>query len=113
VGLGLSFGDLGFGFGPGGSLIERFFGPQRSGPPMGRDIEVDVPIPLSRVMTGGEEKVAYTRTSSCRACRGAGAKDGARHHPCAACQGTGQREVWSSSPRQRRPKERGSCKTPA
>jgi len=91
----IDFGDLlgGLGFelggAGGGGLFERFFGGRRRGPPRGRDLEVVLEIPLSRVVTGGEEQVSYARSSPCGACRGTGAKDGTKLHRCAACGGSG------------------------
>ncbi len=84
-GLNFDFGDLGFG----GGLFDRFFGRRHVGPPRGENIEVPLDIPLARVLTGGEERVGYTRPSVCEPCRGTGARDGTRLHRCAACQGTG------------------------
>jgi len=89
-GLNFDFGGLDLGF-EGGGLFDRFFGRRRAGPPRGRNIEVLLSIPLSRVVSGGEEKVQYVRRSTCSACRGTGAKDGTRLHRCASCQGTGQK----------------------
>jgi len=85
-GFGLDLGGL-----DGGGVFERFFGGRRRGPPRGRDLEVVLEIPLSRVMTGGEEQVSYARATPCGACRGTGAKDGTKLHRCAACDGTGRK----------------------
>lgn len=94
----IDFGDLfgglnfDFGFGPGrGGLFERFFGRRRAGPAAGRNIEVEVEVPLSRVVTGGEEKVQYRRAATCEACHGSGAKDGTKWHRCEGCAGTGRK----------------------
>jgi molecular chaperone DnaJ len=83
--------DFGFGAGRSGGLFERFFGRRRTGPAPGRNIEVVLEIPLSRVAQGGEEKVSYLRTSKCSACHGTRAKDGTKLHACGACRGTGQK----------------------
>lgn len=88
-GAGHGFGDLGFGMG--GGLFDRLFGQRRVGPPRGRDIEVVVEVPLSRIVTGGEEKVRYQRSSICASCHGTGAKDGTKLHACASCEGAGQK----------------------
>lgn len=101
--VGFDFGGIGFDIGRGGGLFERLFGRQRRGPPKGRDLQIDLQIPLSRIVTGGEEKIAFTGTASCRACRGTGARGGVELHPCAACQGTGRKT--SESRRRERPGE--------
>lgn len=91
AGMGFDLGGVGFGPGRGGSLFESLLGRRRPGPAPGRNIEVDLEIPLSRVARGGEEKVSYVCMAPCRACHGTGARDGTKLHPCAACQGTGKR----------------------
>ena len=89
-GLNFDFGDLGLGMG-GGGIFDRFFGRRRSGPRRGANIEVELSVPLSRVASGGEEKVRYSRRCACQECRGTGAKDGTKRHRCTSCQGTGQK----------------------
>jgi molecular chaperone DnaJ len=89
-GLNFDFGGLGLGVG-GGGIFDRFFGRRRSGPPRGANIEVELPVPLSRIVSGGEEKVRYSRQSTCQECRGTGARDGTKRHRCASCQGTGRK----------------------
>lgn len=91
AGMGFDLGGVGFGPGRGGSLFESLLGRRRPGPAPGRNIEVDLEIPLSRVARGGEEKVSHVCMAPCRACHGTGARDGTKLHPCAACQGTGKR----------------------
>jgi molecular chaperone DnaJ len=89
-GLNFDFGDFGLGMG-GGGVFDRFFGRRRAGPRRGANVEVDLEVPLSRIVSGGEEKVRYSRPSACETCRGTGAKDGTRRHPCPSCQGTGRK----------------------
>jgi molecular chaperone DnaJ len=86
-GLNFDFGD----FGLGGGVFDRFFGRRRSGPHRGGNIEVELEVPLSRIVSGGEETVRYSRPSACEKCRGTGAKDGTKRHACASCQGTGRK----------------------
>jgi molecular chaperone DnaJ len=85
------FGGLGFDWGPGlgGGLFDRLFGRRPAGPPRGENIEVPLTVPLSRIASGGEERVTFTRPSRCDACRGTGAKDGMARKRCETCQGTG------------------------
>jgi molecular chaperone DnaJ len=86
---GVDFGDL-FGFG-GESVFERFFGGRRpAGPARGASVQVELELPLARVLTGGEETVRYPRTVACEPCRGTGARGG-KLSRCAACQGSGQK----------------------
>jgi molecular chaperone DnaJ len=85
------FGGPGFDFG-GGGLFERFFHRRRpSGPPRGANLEVDLEVPLERVLTGGEETVHLTHPQTCAACQGSGAKPGTAPRRCETCNGTGQR----------------------
>ena len=86
-GLNMDFGGFGFG---GGSPFEGFFHRRRSGPARGANIEVEVDIPLERVVSGGEEHVRLHRPASCEACHGTGAKSGTSPKPCDACKGTGR-----------------------
>jgi len=91
VDFGDLFGGLGFdtgGRGIGGSVFDRFFRRRPSGPPRGANIEVELDVPLTRIASGGEERVTYSRPVSCDSCRGTGAKDGRVRH-CHACKGTG------------------------
>jgi molecular chaperone DnaJ len=81
-GLGVDFG-IG-----GGRLFERFFG--RRGPKPGEDIEVELMIPLEKVVTGGEAIVRVPRTEPCAECRGNGAKAGTKPRVCESCQGSGR-----------------------
>ncbi|MBK5206353.1 MAG: DnaJ domain-containing protein [Polaromonas sp.] len=83
------FGGLNFDFG-GGSPFEGFFHRRRSGPARGANIEVDVLVPLERVVSGGEEEVRLTRPATCPACHGTGEKGGAAPTKCEACAGTGR-----------------------
>jgi molecular chaperone DnaJ len=93
---GVDFGDLfgGFdvdlaGLGVGGGLFDRFFRRRPTGPPRGDDIEVQLDVPLTRIVSGGEEHVTYVRPVRCEACRGTGAKGG-RVRQCETCKGRGR-----------------------
>lgn len=83
------FGGLNFDFG-GGGLFSSFFRRQPKGPPRGENIESDLYVTLERVANGGEEKISLFRPSSCEACHGTGAKDGAAPKKCRACDGSGR-----------------------
>lgn len=84
------FGGLNFDFG-GEGLFERFFGRRRRpGPARGANIEVELYVPLDRVASGGEEKIALSRPATCKACHGTGGKGGAAPRKCETCGGTGR-----------------------
>jgi len=91
---GIDFGDIfgGLGFDVGGeSLFERFFGRRRAaGRTRGENLEVELIVPLERVVTGGEETVRVAQPTTCGACRGSGAKAGSAPKPCDSCKGTGR-----------------------
>ncbi len=94
---GINFGDI-FGdrwppgeeSGFGGGLFEQLFRQRRAGPRRGRDIEVELSIPLSRVAQGGEESLRFMRQAVCDECQGSGAASGTRPATCSACHGTGR-----------------------
>lgn len=80
------FGGLGFDFGgPFGGLFRR-----RGAPERGENIEIEVAVPLERVLNGGEETVHVGRPARCEACHGSGAKAGTSPRSCAKCGGSGQ-----------------------
>lgn len=83
------FGGLGFDFG--GGIFERFFGHRRpaAGPTRGENLEALLRVPLSRVVSGGEEEVRIERTVPCPTCKGSGAKPGTSPRTCTSCKGTG------------------------
>lgn len=83
------FGGLNFDFG--GGWFDRIFRP-RAGPPRGANLEVDLVVPLQRVVTGGTEQVRVARPQPCSACQGTGAKPGTTARVCTNCRGTGQQK---------------------
>jgi molecular chaperone DnaJ len=84
------FGRRGFGLDLGGeSFFDRFF--QRRGPRRGRDLAVELAIPLERVVTGGEETVRVARLQACPDCHGSGAQTGTQPRPCKTCESTGRK----------------------
>jgi len=86
------FGDAGFGAGFGSSLFGNLFGRNRrhAGPVRGRDLEVQLTIPLEKVNAGGEEMVHFSRPVACSGCRGSGAAKGTEPRRCEACNGSGR-----------------------
>ncbi|MGE5027107.1 MAG: DnaJ C-terminal domain-containing protein [Betaproteobacteria bacterium] len=85
------FGGLNFDFGGGGGLFDHFFHRRQAGPTRGSNIEVELTIPLERVVAGGEEEVRLPYQTACPACNGSGAASGTQQRTCGACNGTGQR----------------------
>lgn len=88
---GINFGDIfgGNDFGFGGGLFDQFFR-RRTGPPRGRDIEIDLDVPLAKIAQGGEETVRFGREAACAECGGSGAAKGTHPKPCTACHGSGR-----------------------
>lgn len=82
------FGGLNFSFG--GGLFDRFVGRRGGGPPRGENIEVELKVPLERVLRGGEEKLRYERPAGCPTCHGSGAKPGTEPRKCDKCGGSGR-----------------------
>lgn len=90
------FGEAGFGadFGPGmGGLFERLFRRRRAGPARGRDLQVELALPLETILRGGEETVRYTRPVACPRCGGSRAEPGTKLRRCATCAGTGRKTI--------------------
>lgn len=90
---GIDFGDilggLGFGFGRAGGSFADLFG-FHSKPLRGRNIEVELEVPLERIVKGGEEVVHLRRPKSCSACKGSGAAAGTDPRKCEQCSGSGK-----------------------
>jgi molecular chaperone DnaJ len=87
------FGGLNFDFG--GGLFDSFFGRRRTGPPRGTNIEVELVVPLERILNGGEETLHYQRPATCPACNGSRTRAGTQPRRCEKCAGSG-RQVRSS-----------------
>ena len=91
--LGGLFGDLGFGFGPGGdSIFDRFFGRSRqeqSG--RGQDLHAKLEVPLETIAEGGTQNLHFTRPVSCSHCHGHGTANGQPPPVCPACGGSGHK----------------------
>jgi molecular chaperone DnaJ len=87
------FGGLNFDFGSGGGLFDHFFHHRQAGPVRGANIEVELTIPLERVVSGGEEKVRIPYQAVCPSCHGSGAAAGTQPRSCSACNGTGQQTI--------------------
>jgi len=78
--LGDIFGEV-FGFDAGGKRREVN---------KGKDIEVDIEIPLEVVFKGEEREIRLGKTITCSRCRGSGAEPGTSKNECFTCRGTGE-----------------------
>ena len=96
------FGDLGdlgdifgsfFGGGFGGGGRRRSDGPQK-----GNDIEYSINLSFEEAVFGCEKEISLSRSESCEACGGSGARAGSHPVNCDKCQGTGQVRVQRNSP---------------
>jgi molecular chaperone DnaJ len=93
VDLGSLFGDLGFGFGPGGqSIFERFFREPHERD-RGADLRVRLEVPLEKIANGGRETVHISRPVICSKCDGYGTKSGQPPPLCDDCGGSGHTVV--------------------
>lgn len=100
IDLGSIFGDIGFGFGPGGdSIFERFFQQPRKAKTRGEDIHINLEIPLELVAKGGSESLQFTHPATCSRCGGYGTKNGKPPPPCKACAGSGHKVLRSQQQR--------------
>jgi molecular chaperone DnaJ len=85
------FGRSGFGFDFGHeSIFDRMFGRRRERRAKGPDAEVQLIVPLSRILHGGEEPVHFARRVTCASCKGSGAQAGTAPRTCDSCGGKGQ-----------------------
>jgi len=91
----INFGDIFGGGGFRGSVFDDIFGFGRGGrgrsPVQGSNVEVEITVPLKRILTGGEETVVYNRFEACPSCEGSRAKPGTEPKQCAECGGAGQK----------------------
>ena len=86
--------DFDFDIGDLGEMMEEMFG---FGPPRrrknfkrGRDIEVDIEIPLENTLKGKEELVTLYKYIICSRCQGTGAEPGTKISECFSCRGSGE-----------------------
>ena len=81
-------------FGNLGEMMEEMFGfgtpRKRKDFKRGRDIEVDVEIPLEDIIEGKEKTVTLYKYITCSRCQGSGAEPGTKISECFSCRGTGE-----------------------
>ena len=89
-GIEFDFGDI-------GEIFEEFFGGgmggtrQRSKKDIrkGKDIQIDIEIPLERTLKESVEKINLKKYVVCQRCNGNGAEPGTKVKECFSCRGTG------------------------
>jgi molecular chaperone DnaJ len=81
------FNDI---FGGGGFGGARGAGGGRGGVARGYDLETEVVLSLSEVLTGATKDVEFTRLDVCETCSGSGARPGSTPTACATCGGQGR-----------------------
>lgn len=109
VDLGDLFSDFGIDFGEG--FFDRFFRGYRTVPARGRNIEVEVSVPLETVLRGGRETIHYSHPMRCPLCGGSGARPGTSPRSCPDCGGTGRKTVGRSEQRGLRIQQVVTCPT--
>jgi molecular chaperone DnaJ len=85
--------DFEFDFGDLSDLMEDFFGfgagKQKKDFKRGKDIEIEMEIPLEDVLKDRERKIVLQKFISCSRCQGVGAEPGTNIKECFSCRGTG------------------------
>lgn len=84
-----------FDFGDLSDVFEDFLGfggrrTTRKDNKKGKDIQVDIEIPLERTLKETVEKINLAKTVVCHRCKGNGAEPGTKIKECFSCRGTGQ-----------------------
>ena len=92
-GFDFSFGDFGD-FGDLGEMVEEMFGygglRRKKDLKRGKDIEIDIEIPLEAVLENQEKEIVLYKYITCSRCQGTGAEPGTKVKECFSCRGTGQ-----------------------
>ncbi len=77
-----------------GDIFDEFFGgnheEHRHETKRGRDIEVELEIPLEATLKPTEEHIHLSKLSVCARCQGVGAEPGTKVNECFACRGSGE-----------------------
>jgi molecular chaperone DnaJ len=98
------FEGFDFGFGRGkfgeefefdlGEMMEEIFGfgsqQRRKDLKKGKDIEIEIEIPLEDTLKGKEKEITLAKMTSCSRCQGSGAEPGGKINECFSCRGTGE-----------------------
>ena len=77
-----------------GEMVEEMFGfgapRKRKDLKKGRNIEIDIEIPLEDTLKGKEKTVTLYKYITCSRCQGNGAEPGSKIKECFSCRGTGE-----------------------
>ncbi|OGI22314.1 MAG: molecular chaperone DnaJ [Candidatus Moranbacteria bacterium RIFCSPHIGHO2_01_FULL_55_24] len=93
---GSGFSGQGFDFGGAGfeDIFADIFGgggrTRRGGRARGSDIQVDVEIHFTEMVTGVKKQVRLRKQASCEICHGTGGESGSKEETCPTCQGAGE-----------------------
>ncbi len=76
-------------------IIEEFFGfgpfrKRKRDIKKGKDISIEIEIPLEDTLKGTEKKIKLKKYVVCSRCQGSGAEPGSKIKECFSCRGTGQ-----------------------
>ncbi len=82
-GVEFDLGDIFGGFGD-------IFGGGRAEKPRGRDISIDIELPLKEAIFGTTRSVLLTKNSTCDICKGSGGAPGSEMQTCTTCNGQGK-----------------------
>ena len=86
--------NMEFDFADLGDMVEEMFGfgaPRRKrDSKRGKDIEVDMEIPLEDVLRGKEKEIYLNKFVVCSRCQGSGAEPGTKINECFTCRGKGE-----------------------
>ena len=88
-------GEVEFDFDDVGEIFEEFFsgGARRTSKKdikKGKDIQVDIELPLERTLKETVEKISLLKQIVCHRCQGTGAEPNTKIKECFSCRGTGQ-----------------------
>ncbi len=85
--------DFGFDFEDLGEMVGEMFGfgreQRRKDLKRGKDIEIDIEIPLEETLKGREREMSLYKMILCSRCQGRGAEPGTPVNECFSCRGTG------------------------
>jgi molecular chaperone DnaJ len=86
--------DVEFDMGDLGDIFEDFFGGGRRASKKdsrrGKDIQVDIEIPLEKTLKDFTEKINLSKQTTCNRCGGSGAEPATKIKECFSCRGSGQ-----------------------
>jgi len=91
-------------FGGLGDIMEEIFGfsggqgKKRKDFKKGKDIQVDIEIPLEETLVGKEREILLMKNTVCSRCQGKGAEPGSQIKECFSCRGTGEVQQIKRTP---------------